>query len=252
MTNIKGIGASSGIALAKAYKLEMPDLTVSRDTVEDTEAEIKKLNEHKAAVEKEINKIKERASKNLSAEEAAVFDAHLMMLNDPEFASQIEGKIKDEKLNAAAALEDVATMMINMFSSMDDAYFKERAADIKDVSTRWKAHLLGKKLPDPTAIEEEVIIIANDLTPSDTSQLDKNLVKGFATNIGGRTSHSAILARSMEIPAVVATNAVMQEVNDGDFVIIDGDAGDVIVNPDGATIKEYESKKADYEAYKAE
>ncbi|HAN58261.1 MAG TPA: phosphoenolpyruvate--protein phosphotransferase, partial [Erysipelotrichaceae bacterium] len=120
MTNIKGIGASSGIALAKAYKLEMPDLTVSRDTVEDTEAEIKKLNEHKAAVEKEINKIKERASKNLSAEEAAVFDAHLMMLNDPEFASQIEGKIKDEKLNAAAALEDVATMMINMFSSMDD------------------------------------------------------------------------------------------------------------------------------------
>ena len=252
MTNIKGIGASSGIALAKAYKLEMPDLTVSRDTVEDTEAEIKKLNEHKAAVEKEINKIKERASKNLSAEEAAVFDAHLMMLNDPEFASQIEGKIKDEKLNAAAALEDVATMMINMFSSMDDAYFKERAADIKDVSTRWKAHLLGKKLPDPTAIEEEVIIIANDLTPSDTSQLDKNLVKGFATNIGGRTSHSAILARSMEIPAVVATNAVMQKVNDGDFVIIDGDAGDVIVNPDEATIKEYEAKKADYEAYKAE
>ena len=252
MTNIKGIGASSGIALAKAYKLEMPDLTVSRDTVEDTEAEIKKLNEHKAAVEKEINKIKERASKNLSAEEAAVFDAHLMMLNDPEFASQIEGKIKDEKLNAAAALEDVATMMINMFSSMDDAYFKERAADIKDVSTRWKAHLLGKKLPDPTAIEEEVIIIANDLTPSDTSQLDKNLVKGFATNIGGRTSHSAILARSMEIPAVVATDAVMQEVNDGDFVIIDGDAGDVIVNPDEATIKEYEAKKADYEAYKAE
>lgn len=252
MTNIKGIGASSGIALAKAYKLEMPDLTVSRDTVEDTEAEIKKLNEHKAAVEKEINKIKERASKNLSAEEAAVFDAHLMMLNDPEFASQIEGKIKDEKLNAAAALEDVATMMINMFSSMDDAYFKERAADIKDVSTRWKAHLLGKKLPDPTAIEEEVIIIANDLTPSDTSQLDKNLVKGFATNIGGRTSHSAILARSMEIPAVVATNAVMQEVNDGDFVIIDGDAGDVIVNPDEATIKEYEAKKADYEDYKAE
>lgn len=252
MTNIKGIGASSGIALAKAYKLEMPDLTVSRDTVEDTEAEIKKLNDHKAAVEQEINKIKERASKNLSADEAAVFDAHLMMLNDPEFGSQIEAKIKDEKLNAAAALEDVATNMISIFSSMEDAYFKERAADIKDVSTRWKAHLLGKKLPDPTAIDEEVIIISNDLTPSDTSQLDKNLVKGFATNIGGRTSHSAILARSMEIPAVVATNSVMQEVNDDDFVIIDGDAGDVIVNPDEETIKKYQQKKADYDAYKAE
>lgn len=252
MTNIKGIGASSGIALAKAYKLEMPDLTVTKDTVEDTAAEINKLNEHKAAVQKEIEKIKERASKNVSADEAAVFDAHLMMLNDPEFASQIEDKIKTDKLNAAAALDEVATNMVNMFSSMDDPYFKERAADIRDVSTRWKAHLLGKKLPDPTAIDEEVIIIANDLTPSDTSQLDKNLVKGFATNIGGRTSHSAILARSMEIPAVVATNAVMQEINDGDFVIIDGDAGDVIVNPDEDTIKTYEKKRDDFIAYKEE
>lgn len=189
MTNIKGIGASSGIAIAKAYKLEMPDLTVSRDTVEDTTAEIKKLYDHKAAVEEEIKTIKEAASKNLSAEEAAVFDAHLMMLNDPEFAGQIESKIKDEKLNAAAALEDVANMMIAMFSSMDDAYFKERAADVKDVSTRWKAHLLGKKLPNPSLISEEVVICANDLTPSDTATLNKNLVKGFVTNIGGRTSH---------------------------------------------------------------
>ena len=252
MTNIKGIGASSGIAIAKAYKLEMPDLTVSRDTVEDTAAEITKLYEHKAAVEEEIKTIKEAASKNLSEEEAAVFDAHLMMLNDPEFAGQIETKIKDEKLNAAAALEDVANMMIAMFSSMDDAYFKERAADVKDVSTRWKAHLLGKKLPNPSFISEEVVICANDLTPSDTATLNKNLVKGFVTNIGGRTSHSAILARSMEIPAVVATNAIMDNVNDGDLVVLDGTTGEVFVNPDEAVVKEYTEKKEAFEAYKAE
>lgn len=252
MTNIKGIGASSGIAIAKAYKLEMPDLTVSRDTVEDTTAEIKKLYDHKAAVEEEIKTIKEAASKNLSAEEAAVFDAHLMMINDPEFAGQIESKIKDEKLNAAAALEDVANMMIAMFSSMDDAYFKERAADVKDVSTRWKAHLLGKKLPNPSLISEEVVICANDLTPSDTATLNKNLVKGFVTNIGGRTSHSAILARSMEIPAVVATNTIMDNVNDGDLVVLDGTTGEVFINPDEAVVKEYTEKKEAFEAYKAE
>ena len=252
MTNIKGIGASSGIAIAKAYKLEMPDLTVSRDTVEDTTAEIKKLYDHKAAVEEEIKTIKEAASKNLSAEEAAVFDAHLMMLNDPEFAGQIESKIKDEKLNAAAALEDVANMMIAMFSSMDDAYFKERAADVKDVSTRWKAHLLGKKLPNPSLISEEVVICANDLTPSDTATLNKNLIKGFVTNIGGRTSHSAILARSMEIPAVVATNTIMDNVNDGDLVVLDGTTGEVFINPDEAVVKEYTEKKEAFEAYKAE
>lgn len=252
MTNIKGIGASSGIAIAKAYKLEMPDLTVSRDTVEDTTAEIKKLYDHKAAVEEEIKTIKEAASKNLSAEEAAVFDAHLMMLNDPEFAGQIESKIKDEKSNAAAALEDVANMMIAMFSSMDDAYFKERAADVKDVSTRWKAHLLGKKLPNPSLISEEVVICANDLTPSDTATLNKNLVKGFVTNIGGRTSHSAILARSMEIPAVVATNTIMDNVNDGDLVVLDGTTGEVFINPDEAVVKEYTEKKEAFEAYKAE
>ena len=243
MTTIKGIGASSGIALAKAYKLEMPDLTVTRDTVADPAAEVESFREHKAAVEQEILKIKEKASKNLSEEEAAVFDAHIQMLNDPELGGQVEAKIQDEKLNAAAALEDVATMFITMFSSMEDAYFKERAADVKDVSTRLKAHLLGKKLPDPSSIDEEVVIIANDLTPSDTSQLDKNLVKGFATNIGGRTSHSAILARSMEIPAVVATNTILDETKDGDFIVLDGDTGDVIINPDEATIAEFEKKK---------
>lgn len=252
MENIKGIGASSGIALAKAYKLEMPDLTVTRDTVEDSAAEIAAFKQHIADVKVEIGKIKEAASKNLSEEEAAVFDAHIQILEDPEIATQVEAKISGEKLNAAAALEDVAGMFIMIFEGMDDPYFKERAADVRDVSTRLKAHLLGKKLPSPSLIDEEVVIIAEDLTPSDTAQLNKNLVKGFATNIGGRTSHSAILARSMEIPAVVATNCVVEKIKDGDFIVLDGDTGDVIVNPDEAVIEEFKAKKKAYDEYKAE
>ena len=184
MTNVKGIAASSGYAIAKAYKLDMPDLTVTRTTVEDTEAEIAKYNNGVAAVKLEIAAIKEAATKNLSEEEAAVFDAHAQILEDPELQSQVEAKITGEKLCAEAALEDVANLFITMFSSMDDAYFKERAADVRDVTTRLKANLLGKSLPNPALIDEEVVIIAHDLTPSDTAQLNKNLVRGFITDIG--------------------------------------------------------------------
>lgn len=252
MTNVKGIAASSGYAIAKAYKLDMPDLTVTRTTVEDTEAEIALYNKSVAAVKLEIAAIKEAATKNLSEEEAAVFDAHAQILEDPELQSQVEAKINDEKLCAPAALEDVANLFITMFSSMDDAYFKERVADVRDVTTRLKANLLGKSLPNPALIDEEVVIIAHDLTPSDTAQLNKNLVRGFITDIGGRTSHSAILARSMEIPAVVATNVITETVNDGDMVVLDGLTGDVFVNPDEETVSTYEAKRKEFEDYKAE
>lgn len=252
MTNVKGIAASSGYAIAKAYKLDMPDLTVTRTTVEDTEAEIALYNKSVAAVKLEIAAIKEAATKNLSEEEAAVFDAHAQILEDPELQSQVEAKINGEKLCAPAALEDVANLFITMFSSMDDAYFKERAADVRDVTTRLKANLLGKSLPNPALIDEEVVIIAHDLTPSDTAQLNKNLVRGFITDIGGRTSHSAILARSMEIPAVVATNVITETVNDGDIVVLDGLTGDVFVNPDEETVSTYEAKRKEFEDYKAE
>ncbi len=133
---IKGIGASSGIAIAKAYKLVMPDLTVTKVTIADTDAEIKNFDEAMSQTAKELESIKEAATKNLSAEEAAVFDAHALVLQDPELKTQVEEKIKNEKINAAAALDEVANMFIAMFESMDDDYFRERAADIKDVSRR--------------------------------------------------------------------------------------------------------------------
>ena len=143
-------------------------------------------------------------------------------------------------------------MFISMFESMGDEYFRERAADIKDVSRRLLANLLGKPLPNPALIDEEVVIIADDLTPSDTAQLNKNLVRGFATNIGGRTSHSAIMARSLEIPAVVACKTITDDVQDGDMIALDGIEGVVMINPDEATIQEYTTKRDEYKAYREE
>ncbi|MCI9131869.1 phosphoenolpyruvate--protein phosphotransferase [Thomasclavelia cocleata] len=249
---IKGIGASSGIAIAKAYKLVMPDLTVTKVTIADTDAEIKNFDEAMSQTAKELESIKEAATKNLSAEEAAVFDAHALVLQDPELKTQVEEKIKNEKINAAAALDEVANMFIAMFESMDDDYFRERAADIKDVSRRLLANLLGKSLPNPALIDEEVVIIADDLTPSDTAQLNKNLVRGFATNIGGRTSHSAIMARSLEIPAVVSCKTITETTNDNDMIVLDGEAGIVIINPTDEEIKEYQAKREAFIAYKEE
>ena len=252
MTMIKGIAASNGIAIAKAYKLVMPDLTVEKTTVEDVEKEVQAYEAAMAQTAKDLETIKEAASKNLSAEEAAVFDAHALVLADPELKTQVEDKIKNEKLNAGAALEEVASMFVSMFEMMDDDYFRERAADIKDVSRRLLANLLGKSLPNPALISEEVVVIADDLTPSDTAQLNKNLVRGFATNIGGRTSHSAIMARSLEIPAVVSCKTITEDVKEGDMIVLDGIEGTIIINPDESTIKEYETKRADYVAYREE
>ena len=252
MTMIKGIAASNGIAIAKAYKLVMPELKVDKVEIEDVEKEIKAYENAMAQTAKELVAIKEAASKNLSEEEAAVFDAHTLVLEDPELKTQVEDKIRNEKCNATAALDEVAATFISMFEMMDDDYFRERAADIKDVSRRLLANLLGKSLPNPSLIDEEVVVIADDLTPSDTAQLNKNLVKGFATNIGGRTSHSAIMARSLEIPAVVACKTITEDVNDGDMIVLDGIEGTVIVNPDEETIRTYEAKRDEYIAYRNE
>ena len=249
---IKGIAASNGIAIAKAYKLVMPDLTVEKVTVEDVEKEIAAYASAMEQTAKDLETIKETASKNLSAEEAAVFDAHALVLADPELKTQVEDKIRNEKCNAAAALEEVAQTFVAMFEMMDDDYFRERAAEIKDVSRRLLSNLLGKPLPNPALITEEVVVIADDLTPSDTAQLNKNLVRGFATNIGGRTSHSAIMARSLEIPAVVACKTITDEVQEGDMIILDGIEGIVEINPDEATIEKYKTKRDEYVAYREE
>src|SRR5690606_7004128 len=160
--------------------------------------------------------------------------------------SQIEDKINSERVNAEQALKEVADMFIMMFEQMDNDYMKERAADIRDVTKRVLSHLLGVELVNPSMISSEVIVIAEDLTPSDTAQLNKQFVKGFTTNIGGRTSHSAIMARSLEIPAVVGTRSVTTDAKDGDLIIVDGIEGKVFINPDENLLAEYREKQANF------
>ena len=250
---LKGIAASDGIAAAKAYMLVQPDLSFTETSIDDPEAEVKRLDDALAASKKELELIKAKATENLGPEEAEVFEAHLTILADPELIGQIKDKINSDKINAEAALKSVTDMFISMFESMtDNAYMQERAGDIRDVTKRVMSHLLGVTLPNPALINEEVVIVAHDLTPSDTAQLDRNFVKGFITDIGGRTSHSAIMSRTLEIAAVVGSGNATSEVKDGDMVIIDGIEGDAIVNPSEAQLAEYKQKAADFAAQKAE
>ena len=250
---LKGIAASDGVAVAKAYLLVQPDLTFSKTTVEDTSAEESRLDDALAKSTEELQQIREKAAQSLGEEEAQVFDAHLMVLSDPEMVGQIKQKIKDNSVNAESALKEVTDMYIGMFEAMEDnAYMKERAADIRDVAKRILAHLLGVTLPNPSMINEEVIVVAHDLTPSDTAQLDRKYVKAFVTDIGGRTSHSAIMARSLEIPAIVGTKEITAKVKEGDILAVNGIEGDVIVHPTDEQKAEFEKIGADYAAQKAE
>ncbi|MBV5221139.1 phosphoenolpyruvate--protein phosphotransferase [Staphylococcus hominis] len=240
---IKGIAASDGVAIAKAYLLVEPDLSFTNEKITDTDAEIKKFRNALEASKIELTKIRNNAEKSLGADKAAIFDAHLLVLDDPELIQPIEDKIANEKVNAPEALNEVTTQFITIFESMDNEYMKERAADIRDVSKRVLAHLLGVDLPNPSMIDESVVIIGNDLTPSDTAQLNKEFVQGFVTNIGGRTSHSAIMSRSLEIAAVVGTKSITHEVKQGDMVIVDGITGDVIIDPTEDELIAYQNKR---------
>lgn len=250
---LKGIAASDGIAIAKAYLLIEPDLHYDRLDNVDVAAEEERLDQAVKQTAEQIAEIRDTAVERLGADEAKVFDAHLMVAQDPEWIGQMKSTIQGQGINAEAALQDVSTMFITLFEGMEDnPYMQERAADIRDVSKRILANLLGVRLPSPASIKDEVVVIAHDLTPSDTAQLDRRYVKGFVTNIGGRTSHSAIMARSLEIPAVVGTQTVAEVVKEGDLVIVDGLEGDVIVNPDPATLDRYKAKAEEFDHLRQE
>ncbi len=239
---LKGIGASRGIAIAKVFELKHYDIKIEKKAISDIDAEIEKLDKAIALAVEQINKIKSIASKNLDAEHAAVFDAHIQVATDPMMRDEMVAIIKDEKVVADYAVEQVSNKYIDMFASMEDEYMKERAADIKDVSQKIIFNLLGIVKEDLTSISEEVIIVGVDLTPSETSQLNKKFVKGFATDIGGRTSHSAIMARSLEIPAVLGIGNITEKVKTGDVLAINGTTGDVYINPSKDVLDELQEE----------
>lgn len=251
MTEIlKGIAASSGIAIGKAFLMTEPDLTVTKSTVTNKEEEITRFHEAVNAAKLELQKIRDRAEVDLGTENAAIFDAHLLVLSDPELLGAVESKVNDEAVNAETALQETADTLIVMFEQLDNEYMRERAADIRDVTKRVIARLLEVEVPNIGLIDEEVIIISKDLAPSDTAQLNRAFAKGFTTDMGGRTSHSAIMARSLEIPAVVGTKNATSAIKQGDLIVVDGDNGEVLINPPTDVVESYVEKRNEQEAEK--
>ncbi|MBC2393422.1 phosphoenolpyruvate--protein phosphotransferase [Clostridium acetobutylicum] len=243
----KGISASKGYAIGHVFIKADNEVKIVEKKISDIESEKARL---QGAVEKareQLTKIKEKAEKDLGADKAAVFESHMMFLDDPDFIGSAENIISDEMINAEKALENVMKNYVAIFEGIEDEYVKERIADVKDVGNRVLQNLAGNDMTSLADVDNNTVVVAHDLTPSDTAQLDKNRVIGFLTNIGGRTSHSAIMARTLEIPAVVGLQDIVESVKNGDTIVVDGAEGIAIINPDEATLKEYEAKKAEYE-----
>ncbi|WP_036452581.1 phosphoenolpyruvate--protein phosphotransferase [Mycoplasma buteonis] len=242
---IKGIGASKGVAIAEVFKIEELPVEITKEA-KDVEQELQ-------TYENARNKVLDRLAKTKALadteEHAAIFDAHMMVVNDPAAISKITDNIQKNKVTAEYATKECYEEFIAMFLQLDDPYFKERAADIKDVLKKLLFALNGIEEPDLTAIDHEVVIVAEDLSPSQTVQLNKKFVKGFVTNIGVPTSHTAIMARSLGIPSVVGTNNIMENAKTGDLIALNGSTGKVIVNPNETEIQEAQKAQAEYHEY---
>ncbi|SKC51154.1 phosphoenolpyruvate--protein phosphotransferase [Maledivibacter halophilus] len=249
---ITGTGASPGIALGKALVIKNQEIHISKEEIENIEKEKNRFIKAVDKSKKELYNIRDKALNELGKEKAAIFDAHIMILDDPELISKSLNRIEKEKINSEYAFKQITDEFITVFEAMDNDYMKERAADIRDVSSRVIRNLMGITVIDLSILEEEVILVAHDLTPSDTAIMDKEKVLGFLTDIGGRTSHTAIMSRTLEIPAVVGLKNITQKLNDGDFVIFNGETGEVIINPSDKEIKEYRDLKEKYEKEKRE
>ena len=240
-----GIAASKGYAIGEVILQGKQEIEITQELIDDSDAEKDKF---KAAVEQsknQLEKIKEQAARTIGEEEAEIFEAHLMLLEDPELIGSILTEIEEKHLNVIAAVSQVIERFIAIFAEIEDDYLRERAADIKDVAGRLLANLSGIQ-EDAQSMKENTILVAHDLTPSDTAQLDRSKVIGFLTDVGGRTSHSAIMARTLEIPAVVGMGDITSSVQNGDRVIIDGFLGTVIVHPSREELEAYQKKLLEY------
>ncbi|MBS7132422.1 phosphoenolpyruvate--protein phosphotransferase [Clostridium sp.] len=248
----KGIAASKGYAIGTVFLQEHEEIVITDQKVTDVAAEKEALQKSLDASRAQLEKIKEKAATEMGEEKAAVFEAHITLLDDPEFTGAMAMEIESNSINAMKAVDNVTNMFVSIFESMEDAYMRERAADIKDVSKRIIANLAGKSADAFAITEANTVVVAHDLTPSDTAQLDRSKVVGFITNIGGRTSHAAIMARTLEIPAVLGLGDITSVVKTGDKIIVDGITGDVIINPSEDVIAEYEAKKEKFKAEQEE
>ena len=249
---LKGIPASPGIAIGKAYILEKENFCILEYRIkkEEVEKEIKRFKEAVEESKKQILELKERVKEKIGEKEAYIFQSYLSILEDPLLIKGTIEKIKREKVNAETALRQVYKSFPEKFKVVQLEFMQERFRDVEDVAERVMRNLLKSPILSLSHLEENIIVVAYDLAPSDTASMDKEKVLGFATDIGGRTSHTAIMARALEIPAVVGLRDVTKKVKPGTTIIVDGDRGRVIINPTPAQIKKYEEKKRKFLAYR--
>ncbi|WP_145946119.1 phosphoenolpyruvate--protein phosphotransferase [Paenibacillus sp. Y412MC10] len=247
---LTGVPASPGIAIAKAYRLETEESIPQQRKVDDPAAEKQRLRSAVDAAKADIDRIRETTLERLGPQKAEIFEAHLFLLDDPDLIDTTLDQIESEGVNAEYALHEVASSIIEALQSMDNEMLRERAADVKDITGRVISKLEGREHSALSELSAETILIAKDLTPSDTAQLNLEFVRGFVTEIGSRTSHSAIMARSLELAAVVGTGADASAIRTGDMIILDATAGQVIVNPSDEQLRDYSTRKAEYEEYK--
>ncbi|MDO5552055.1 MAG: phosphoenolpyruvate-utilizing N-terminal domain-containing protein, partial [Lachnospiraceae bacterium] len=239
----KGTNASAGIGIGKVVVVEEKELVIKRETVTDSAAEIQRF---KGALEISMKQTEELAADlatRVGEKEAEILNGHIMLLSDPMLTGEIENMIQNDHVNSEYAIESVCTMYADMFASMGDELMQQRATDMRDIKTRMQKVLLGVESVDIASLPEGTVILAKDLTPSMTAGINPAKVTGIVTELGGRTSHSAILARALEIPAVVALTGILDQVKNGDTIVLDGSDGSVLVNPEEAVLAGYQEKR---------
>ena len=239
----KGTGASAGIGIGKVVIVEEKELVIKRENITDAAAEIQRF---KGALETSMKQTEALAAdlaQRVGEKEAEILNGHIMLLSDPMLTGEIEAMITNDSVNSEFAIETVCTNYANVFASMGDELMQQRATDMKDIKTRMQKVLLGVESVDIAALPEGSIILAKDLTPSMTAGINPANVTGIVTELGGRTSHSAILARALEIPAVVALTGILNEVKNGDVLVLDGTDGTALVNPEDSIVAEYEGNR---------
>ena len=243
------IGISSGIALGKVHIYKEPEINVVKQRAVNTDYEIERLEKAIKKGIEEIDEIYDNALRTLGEKESKIFSVHRMMMEDPVFIEDIKRNIRENCVNAEWAVEEISNYYISSFQDIEDEYLRERIWDLKDVSKRILKILLGVEKWSFKSLREECIIVARDLAPSDTAKINKEMVLGIVTELGGKTSHTSIIAKNLEIPAVTGVKNATDIVKDGDLIIVDGTKGLVFLNPCEKVIRLYEQKKKDYEKF---
>ncbi len=245
MITLKGIAAAPGINIAPAYKFgkEEFDIPMQPIKAEEIPLQIQLFEESLIATRKEIIELQKRIAQEMGQEEAQIFDAHLLVLEDRMLIEEVISRLKKDQVNVPFIFSEVLKKYIQVFSKIEDEYLRERIADLNDVGKRVLRNLLGKEHRSLKDLQERVVVVAHDLSPSDTAAMHKQMVCAFVTDIGGKTSHTAIMAKSLEIPAVVGLGETINKIKTGDILIVDGTMGVVIVNPDEETLRIYREEE---------